>query len=954
MSIEFRVLGPLEVSINGTPVPLAGRVQRLLLGLLLAHSNERVSADRIADALWGDDPPDGAAHTLRVHVSNLRRLLEPEHERGAPWTVIETVEDGYRALLDPATLDRDRFQRLSQDGRALLERGDDATASETLLRALELWRGTAFGELAEEPALEAESARLEELRLATLEARVEADLRLGRHSELIGSLRDLIKDYPLREQLWGSLMLALYRSGRQAEALRAYRTLARTLGEELGIEPSVDLRNLEEKILLQDPTLDLVRRPQSPATNLPASSTSFVGREDDVARIQERAARVRLLTFAGPGGAGKTRLAIEAATGMRDRFHDGIWFVPLAALRDPALVGQAIAEVLQVDQQPDHPVEKTLTEQLRSRELLLILDNCEHLIEATALLADRLLKALPTIRIWATSRETLGIDGEVRFEVSGLPARDVGTGVLTGAEQLFYDRAAAARADFTVDQEGARAIAQICSRLDGLPLAIELAAARVALLSPTQIAAALDDRFGLLTTGSRTAEPRQRTLEGAVSWSYDLLPESEKAILRRLSVFRGTFDLDAVVAVCGDTTEDRDEIRDLLGRLVVKSLVGTAPCPAGMRYQLLETIRMFARARLADAGEAPDALDRHRRWFLDLAERTGPELRQPVQLAWLQKLETEHDNLRAVLERAQDSDDLETSLRVAGSIAWFWFLHSHLEEGWSRLEQLIDRTRDTPSIHRIRVLIAAAQFAWEQSKDERARDWLQEALGLARGIGSRTHAGWALAYLSLLATLEARWDEGRDLAGEAHELFEATQNLGGLGFTMWVGAAATYLKSREEGHPAEDSIGTIETLLGIARPLGDLNFTGHLLWSLGIAAFDRGDYSKAGEYLRESLDTFEELGNKSCAGHTIDQVAWLALEQGEPNKAARLLAATESLRDRLGIPGHAFEQRGWEECRRKVEATLSPVDLDESWQDGRHLSFAQSIDDARRAIDQGT
>jgi predicted ATPase/DNA-binding SARP family transcriptional activator len=949
VSIEFRVLGPLEVGIDGTTLPLVGRVQRLLLGLLLTHANERVSTDRIADTLWGNQPPDSGTHALRVHISNLRRLLEPDHTRGLPWTVIDTVEDGYRILVDAGSVDRDRFQHLVEDGRSALELGDNASAAETLRHALGLWRGDAFGELASEPALEAESARLEELRLATLEARLEADLRLGHHAELIGELRDLLKQHPLRERLWGSLMLALYRSGRQAEALRAYRSLASTLGEELGIEPSTEITNLEEQILLQDPSLDLVARASLPRINLPASSTSFVGREQDVARVHALSQEVRLLTFTGPGGAGKTRLAVEAAADIADRFDDGVWFVPLAALRDPTLVGQSVADVLGIDQQPDRPVENTLVDQLYDRSLLVIFDNCEHLIDATAELVDRLLRGIPHLQVWATSRERLSIDGETRFDVSGL-ATTPGMDVHTDAVRLFVDRATAVRVDFDIDQQAAVAVGQICDRLDGLPLAIELAAARTTLLSPTQIAAALDDRFGLLTTGSRTAEARQQTLEAAVAWSYDLLPDTEKATLRRLAVFRGTFDLDAAAAVCEDVAGSIPDIRNLLGRLVEKSLVATVPTASEMRYALLETIRLFARAKLVAAGEQGDARSRHRDWFLTLAERAGPELRRPTQVKWLERLEAEHENLRAVFERARDADDTETSLRIAGSIAWFWFSHSHLEEGWSRLENLINSTRSTPSIHRVRVLIAAAQFAWEQSKDEKAKEWLDEGLDLAQRLGSRTHTGWALAYLALLSTLEGRWNEGQDLAGEAGEQFQATGNAGGLGFSMWVGAAAAYLQSREAGHADPESVHTIESLLDMARPAGDLNFTGHVLWSLGIASFDQGNYRVAGGYLHESLDAFEELGNESCAGHTLDQVAWLALAKGEPAKAARLLAATESLRDRLGIPGHVFERRAWEDCRRQVAEKLPPAELEESWEDGRHLSLAQTIDDAHRAI----
>ncbi len=963
MAIEFRVLGPLEVSIDEHPADLSSKRQRLLLSLLLTYANERVSVDRLIDGIWGDDPRERARHTLQVHVSKLRNLLEPQHQRGHPWTVIATVEDGYRLQVEPDRFDRDVFERLAAEGRRLLEKGENLGAAHKLREGLDAWRGAAFSELALERALQSEAARLEELRLSALQDRMEVDLRLGRHHEVIPELRDLVDVHPFRERLRELLMLALYRAGRQEEALRTYRSLERALGEELGIEPGHEVRTLEKQILLQDPSLDLDSPPSRPVTNLPAPTTSFVGRQRDIDETLKLLDGTRLLTFLGPGGVGKTRLALAAATAMTRPPSDGVWLVELASLRDPMLIGQAVADVLDIDQQPGRQVEATLADRLRHADMLLIFDNCEHLIEGTAALVDWLLRACPKIRVCATSREPLGIGGETRLAVSGLhvPAEedelDQTELANCDAVRLFADRASAALARFELSPENTGAVAQICRRLDGIPLAIELAASRVTVLTPQQIGAELDHRFELLITGSRTADIRQRTLKATLDWSYDLLTEPEQAVLRRLSVFRGTFGLSAVEALCRGIDDRETATLDLLDRLVAKSLVSAIGSGTEMRYELLDTLRMYARAKLVDSGEEEEALLLHQDWYVALAERAGPELRGIDQLVWLRRMESEHDNLRAALERSYQTGDIGVAFRIVGSIAWFWFLHSNLAEGWHWFETLIAQRSDVPTIHRTRVLIAAGQFAWEQSKDDQAKQWLQEALDAARRIESRTHAGWALGYLALLATLEGRWEDGQRDAREALELFETTGNLGGAGFSLWIEAGASYFQARERGAAgggqATELMDKVEMLLPVARRIGDRNFLGHLQWSLGIAALDRADPEDAAERLSEALQAFRELGNKSCAAHTLDQVAWLAVARGKPKRAARLLASTQTLRESLGIPGHALERRSWEACKQEVADLLHPDEYEESWADGRRMSPDQAIGYALSGVTAG-
>jgi len=940
------------VARGDTPVVIRGTKQRTLLCVLLAHANQRVSTDRLIDALWGPERVDGALHLLQVHVSNLRKALEPDHRPGRPWEVIETVEDGYRLGVEPGHDDRAVFETLAGEGRAQLEAGECEAAAATLRDALELWRGAPFSDLAADDALRAETVRLEELHLAVIQGRVEAELDLGRHVALIGELRDLVDAYPFDERLRGSLMLALYRAGRQEEALRSYRSFERLLGEELGVIPGPEIRALEEKILLQDASLDLDVPARPTPTNLPAATSSFIGRERDVERAHELHQRARLVTFTGPGGVGKTQLAIAAAAALTDKPADGIWVVELAALRDDTLVGNAVAGALAIDEQPGRPTANLLAERLRDASMLLIVDNCEHLLEGVAVLVETLLRTCPSVRVWATSREPLGIAGENRLAVSGLrfPADDtaqVAELARYEAVQLFVDRASAAVAGFELTPANGTAVAQICSRLDGNPLAIQLAAARVQLLTPPEIAAGLDDRFSLLTSGSRTAQDRQRTLKATLDWSYDLLTSAEQAMLRRLSIFRGSFDLDAVGDVCGSIGGAGP--LELLDGLVAKSLVAVDRSGTTTRYRLLDTVRAYARAALVESGEESDVASRHRSWYLALAETAGRELRGADQLAWLERLEANRDDLLAALERAYAADDIDAALRIAGSLAWFWFLHSHFDEGRQWLERLLARRSEGIEALRARVLIAAGQFAWEQSNDAQAERWLGEALDIARRIGSRTLQAWAGSYLALLAVMEGRWDDGRRHAGGALELFSETGNLGGVGFATWLGVAATYLEARQlgiRGNALAGTVDQIQVLVTLAQQVGDRNFLGHLVWSLAISSVDDGDFEAAGRHLRVALEAFRELGNKSCAAHAIDEVARLALAAGQPKRAARLLGATDALRATLGIPGHVLEQRSWEACFRQATDLLGPGDCSEAMADGALLSFDEAVEDA--------
>ncbi len=541
--MEFRILGPLEVADGDSLIALAA-AQHALLALLLLSANEVVSSDRLIEALWGEHSPESGRTALQVRVSQLRKAL------GEAGGLVVTRPPGYVLRVDAGQVDLARFERFVDEADA----GPPSVAASKLREALALWRGPALADLAFESFAQPAVARLEELRLGAIEKRIDADLALGRHAALVGELEALTAVHPLRERVRAQLMLALYRCGRQADALAVYQSARRELVEELGLEPSPSLRELEQSILRQDPALEpapLARHPLAdqpidvsprvlePRHNLPARASSFVGRERELRVLQGLLSHTRALTLVGAGGVGKTRLALELAELVLEGWGDGVWFVDLAPLADPALVAGKVASVFAVPEAPERSVSESVVDALRSRELMVILDNCEHVIDSAAILAGQFVVACPRVAIVSTSREPLRIAGEQVYRVPSLslPAadgRDVARMADSEAVRLFVDRARRQRPDFALDSENCSAVARLCRRLDGIPLAIELAAARLRAMSVDEIEKRLDQRFALLTGGNRAALPRQQTLEALIDWSYDLLNPSEQELLERL------------------------------------------------------------------------------------------------------------------------------------------------------------------------------------------------------------------------------------------------------------------------------------------------------------------------------------------------------------------------------------------------------------------------------------
>ncbi|MFJ3883818.1 AfsR/SARP family transcriptional regulator [Streptomyces rubrogriseus] len=691
--VRYRILGTTQVlRPDGTAVPLGGARLRALLTVLALRAGRAVPAGLLVEEVWAGDPPADATGALQALVGRLRRALGADS--------VASADGGYRLAAAPDDVDLHRFDRLAGEGTRALADGDPAKAAVVLDDALALWRGPVLADL---PDRTAEAARWETRHFDALRTRHTAALDLGQAERSLPELTALCDGHPLDEPLQALRLRALRDTGRTAEALAAYEAVRRLLADRLGTDPGRELRDLHGGLLAPaDPVRPVpadappgtrtpgTRGPAAapvpegfrPRGNLRARLTSFVGRDGDVERLRADLAATRLVTLLGPGGAGKTRLSQEAAEGAGDAARDGVWLAELAPVDDPADVPEAVltavgaretvlyragAEEMRAataSEGQDTAVER-LVEHCGRRRMLIVLDNCEHVVDAAARLTEELLARCPHLTVLATSREPLGVPGESLRPVEPLPE--------PAALRLLADRGAAARPGFRVDadEETAAACAEICRRLDGLPLAIELAAARLRMLTPRQIADRLDDRFRLLTSGSRTVLPRQQTLRAVVDWSWDLLDADEREVLGRLSVFAGGCDLAAAEAVCGPAA------LDALGSLVDKSLVVAAPVTDrlsgdGMRYRLLETVAEYAGERLDETGTRAAAARAHLTYYRELARTTDPLLRGPRQLAAIERLEREYENLRTALRHAVAERDEQEALCLALSLVWYW------------------------------------------------------------------------------------------------------------------------------------------------------------------------------------------------------------------------------------------------------------------------------------------
>ncbi|MBY8874586.1 winged helix-turn-helix domain-containing protein [Micromonospora sp. PLK6-60] len=960
--VTFGLLGTVEVRVAGRPPVTLPPANRALLARLLLAAGRVVAADTLTDALWAGAPPADAANALQLRVSKLRRALAGA---GAGADLVVTRAPGYLLAVPGDAVDAHRFERLLAQARA--ER-DPTAALARFDAALALWRGPALADVPDAGWVATEGGRLEELRLGAVEDRLELLLDAGRQAAALPDLERLVAAHPLRERAHRLLMLARYRAGRQADALTAYHALRRRLADELGIDPGPELRALAEAILRQQvPPAAAPPRPAPAATSpaaappaagqrpavaasalvggtappgppdgalLPRRLTSMVGRDADLRRVRERLDGAGVVTLTGPGGVGKTTLALEVA--RRFQAELPVHLVRLAAVPAGADLPAAVAGQLQVAGGTGDAATAAVAARLGREPALLVVDNCEHLVDEVAALVERLVDGCPALRVLATSREALAVPGETQLAVAPLAVpEEAAQAAASPAVRLFVDRARAVRPDFALDAATTPAVVEICRQLDGMPLAIELAAARVKALPPAEIAARLHDRFALLTAGARTAEARHRTLRATLDWSHELLTDAERRLLRRLAVFRGGWDLAAAERVCAFAGLAAEEVLDLLFRLVDRSLV--VPDPASGRMRLLVTVREYAAGRLDEAGEREQTRQRHVAHFTELAERYGPSARAGGD-AWA-RLVAEHDNLRAAVDFClARPDGTAAGLRLARALYPFWS-YGLRDEGIRALTALVDTGRLTPAERAAALQRVGLLGVYYPTPVTRAAS--REALELHERLGDAGNAaisGLALAwegqydgdldrhrrlveraraeladpwwsamtwYVEALLDLRAgAFDRSADRWTHCLDLLARTEDR-----LLVAGIHAHLGVALREGGRGDEALRALTEAVGAARAVtASPHALAFSLVQLAHTRLDRDDAGDVPALLAEADDTARRSGNPRCRAWAAWGRARIAYAGGDP------VRAVEGCRTALAL----FEEREFPWARRRL------------------------------------
>ncbi|MER5782875.1 BTAD domain-containing putative transcriptional regulator [Streptomyces mobaraensis] len=950
--MQIGMLGPFEVRANdGALVDVPGARLRALLAALALQPGRVVPKAALVDWIWGENPPSDAANALQRLASRLRKALPDGGD------AVEGRTDGYRLAVDPDAVDAVRFERLVTAAHARTEPtanphtpdthprttaahiADTSERARLLREALRLWRGPALQDvpLRDSAAFDAAAGRLEALRLAAAEDRFDAEIALGRGAETVPELTDLVAAHPLRERFAAALMRALAAAGRDSEALLVYERTREALADALGADPSPDLAALHVALLRGE----AVRREEPPKTNLRAELTSFVGRDADVTAVRELVAGHRLTTVLGPGGSGKTRLAAETARTLLGELPDGVWLVELAALgpggdvadvAHSALAGLGLRDALLGGPPNAEPADR-LVAAVRDREALLILDNCEHVIESAAVFAHRLLGECRRLRILATSREPLGITGEALWPVEplALPGADADPGTIAAAPavRLLRDRAGAVRRDLAADDRTLTTLARVCRALDGMPLAIELAAARLRTLSVDQLAARLDDRFRLLTGGSRTALPRHRTLRAVVDWSWELLTEAERTVLRRLAVFSGGASLEAAEYVCADEAGEageadgvsryaareregvtdhgdvpdreealdrndvlhRDDVLDLLTALTEKSLL-VAEGEGAPRYRMLGTIKEYAAQRLAEAGESEAARRAHLAYFTELTETADAHLRRAEQLDWLAALDAEHDDIAAALRGALAAGEAQAAMRLAAGAGWYWWLSGHKAEG----HELVTAAAAAPGAadDEVRAMaygLVVLFVSGGQGDERHAEHWIHEAYRLGRN-GRRRYP-----LLRLVDPLERMLREP-DAVLSAFEPLLGDED-------PWVRALGRWHLGKMRvmlGHGGREADAYLEGAVAEFRALGERYGISIALTELAERIAVRGEFAAACAHYEQAIAAVTEVGATEDVIRMRARQARLYRLLGDEEAAAAALAEARRRAERVTWP----------------------------------------------------
>ena len=903
-SIQIGVLGPLAAWRAGVALPLGGSKQRALLALLAREHGRSVPTDALIEALWPEKPPGRPQTAIQGYVSHLRKVLGQE--------TIVTDAGGYRLDVSAEALDSAEFERLL----AVAPKLTPLNRAAKLAAALALWRGPALAEFTYESWAQPEIARLEELRLAALEARLEADLECGRDTELVGELEAIVKEHPLRERFRGQLMLALYRAGRQADALDAYVAARTALVDELGIDPGSELQDLHRSILNQDPDL-AAAVPVEPTVRLPVPPTPLIGRDEERARLTRALAEddVRLATITGPGGIGKTRLAIQAAADLAPSFPDGVWFVELAPLREPEHVLPAITSTLDAD--------GDLATHLGARRVLLVLDNFEQVLSGAAGLAP-VLSRCPQVAVLATSRERLHLSGEVEIVLGPLQLSD--------ASQLFTERAGRLGIDLDPESEE---IGELCERLDQLPLAIELAAARTRLFSPEELLARLGNQLELLSAGPLDAPERHRTLSATIEWSYTLLNDGERELFEGLAVFAGTFDLADAEAVLPTDPET-------LAGLIDKSLVVRRSGVVG-RFALLATVREFILGRLDGRADAGAIHRRHAEHMLAELERAGELTTGPRQAAALNEIARRQDDLRAALDWAEAAGDRALFTRLACAAGWYWEMRGQYDEGRERLARALEFSETEQTRLRAKTLLRAGAIAHARVDTEAADTYVTEALAIYQRLGDRQGEFDALNSLGNLRSQAGDTAEARRIREEVLPIARDLQDQASIATAL--GNLALTLLSE---YDASSAMPLLEESLVHMDAVGDTIGKAGVNATLGGALLLLGEHAQAAARLSKSISLQREVFTTEFLPPTLDVLAGLALMTGDPTTAARRLGAAVAIRRAVGR-GVGRDEEGWAAPTESgARGELGDDAFEQAFEEGRRLSLADAFDFAER------
>ena len=995
--MQFRVLGPLAVDgPDGAALSIRGSQRRLLLATLILHRNAVCASGVLVDALFGEQPPDRAVGTIQSYVSRLRSDLDTGGGR------LQTEPDGYRLVVRDSEVDSERFEERVSVSLGLLP-ANPARAAELVAEGLTWWYGgRAFGEFADDLALQGESTRLEELRQRAAELMVEAKLALGDHHGAVAQLETFIAAWPLREGFRAQQMVALYRSGRQPEALRAFQRFRTELGNGLGLEPSGDLTDLESRMLRRDP--ELASAPEHaggkpsvrldtkeairPPGNLPLAVSPLLGRDVELSQLESLADDTRLITIFGPGGVGKTRLAMRWAQSSARDYANGAWLCELDAIREDALTAQAVATALDVQRRQDRSVLDSLVDVLQPRRLLIVFDNCEHLLPSVGEIIATILRDCPGVHMVATSREPIGIDGETVLPLGPLPLPAAGESdpvmaMESAAVRLFVARATAALPAFTLTRDNSEAVVEICRRLDGLPLALELAAARVRSLAPADLAEGLNERFTLLAPSPRR-DPRHQTLRATVAWSYGLLGHAEKRLFDRLSVFAGSFTTDDVEQVCSSRAVASEAVNVVLASLVDKSMVVADVGRAPTRYSLLETLREFGREELDNDSDLTSIEGRHTTWAVQVSERANLGLSTAEEAIWSARLDDTFGDLRVAHRRALVNGDVDSALRLVITAREFAFRRMRyelftwaedaVEDPQAQNHPLMPLTMAIAGYGRFvrgdldrALLLAQRSIELEQDlglvpcglhwrtmvnvyyyrgQADLAADTAQLMVEAARSSQDETRLIHALYMAAVGLASAGRAEQSHQLASEAVGLARTNANPTAIASALYAHALVN------ESLDAEGATSTLEEVIrhGVtARNRWIVAFAQTELVSL---AGRRNDFDGALRTARTAIDTWYRAGDWANQWLTLRHVAGVLAARGNHEDAAVINAAVGVASAQLAMPIEAADLRRVGAILGTLPDDLGPSDFAAADARGAAMTAAEVIHEALAIIDR--